>query len=90
MAATGRHGILRMFIMKSVQVHSSMILRTPKVGPDFWDQNTVCNFQGKCKRTSDNKNCEDPKPEEAIKILDVIITLTKLTNELQGEFALQC
>ncbi len=48
-----------------------------------------CNFRGECKGTPDGKNCMDPKPEEAIKIVDIIIVFAKLADALQGAVILQ-
>ncbi len=43
-----------------------------------------CNFWGECKRKPDGKNCMDPTPtpEEAIKIVEVIITFARLADAL--------
>jgi hypothetical protein len=41
-----------------------------------------CNFRGECKRTPDGKNCMNPTPEEAIKIVEVIITFARLADAL--------
>ena len=43
-----------------------------------------CNFRGKCKRTPDGKNCMNPTPEEAIKIVEVIIAFARLADALRG------
>ena len=43
-----------------------------------------CNFWGKCKHTTNGKNCMDPTPEEAIDIVEVIITFARLANALGG------
>jgi hypothetical protein len=48
-----------------------------------------CNFWGKCKRKPDGKNCMDPTPEEATKIVEVIITFARLADTLQGAVVLQ-
>jgi hypothetical protein len=48
-----------------------------------------CNFRGKCKRTSDGKNCMHPTPEEDIKIVEVIIAFARLADALQGAVVLQ-
>jgi hypothetical protein len=48
-----------------------------------------CNFRGECQRTLDEMNCMDPTPEEAIKIVEVIITFAKLADALQGAVVLQ-
>jgi hypothetical protein len=49
----------------------------------------LCNFRGECKRTPDGKNCMDPTPVEAIKIVDVIIAFAELANTLQCAVVLQ-
>jgi hypothetical protein len=41
-----------------------------------------CNFWGECKRTPNGKNCMDPTPEEAIKIVEVIIAFARLADAL--------
>jgi len=43
-----------------------------------------CNFWGKCKRKPDGKNCMDPTPEEAIKIVEVIIAFARLADAQRG------
>ena len=48
-----------------------------------------CNFRGECKRTPDGKNCMDPTPEEAIKIVEVIIAFARLADALRGAVVLQ-
>ncbi len=48
-----------------------------------------CNFRGECKRTPDEKNCKDPTPEEAIEIVDVVITFARLADALRGAVILQ-
>jgi hypothetical protein len=48
-----------------------------------------CNFWGKCKRKPDGKNCMNPTPEEAIKIVEVIIAFARLADALRGAVVLQ-
>ena len=48
-----------------------------------------CNFWGKCKRKPDGKNCMDPTPEEAIEIVEIIITFARLVDMLRGAVVLQ-
>jgi hypothetical protein len=48
-----------------------------------------CNFLGECKCTPDGKNCMDPTPEEAIKIVEVIIAFARLADALRGAFVLK-
>jgi hypothetical protein len=48
-----------------------------------------CNFRGECKRKPDGKNCMDPTPEEAIKIVKVIIAFARLADALQGAVVLK-
>jgi hypothetical protein len=48
-----------------------------------------CNFWGECKRTPDGKNCTNPTPEEAIKIVEVIIAFARLADSLRGAVVLQ-
>jgi hypothetical protein len=48
-----------------------------------------CNFRGECKRTPDGKNCMDSTPEEAIKIVEVIIAFARLADALRGAVVLQ-
>jgi hypothetical protein len=48
-----------------------------------------CNFRGECKRKPDGKNCMDPTPEEAIKIVAVIIAFARLADALRGAVVLQ-
>jgi hypothetical protein len=48
-----------------------------------------CNFRGECKRKPDGKNCMDPTPEEAIKIVEVIIAFARLADALRGAVVLQ-
>jgi hypothetical protein len=50
---------------------------------------TVWNIRGECKRTPDEKNCVDSKPEEAIKIVEIIIALARLADALRGAIVLQ-
>jgi hypothetical protein len=38
---------------------------------------TFCNFWGKCQHMPDNQNYQDPKPEEVMKIFDVIIAFAE-------------
>jgi hypothetical protein len=48
-----------------------------------------CNFRGECKHKPDGKNCMDPTPEEAIKIVEVIISFARLADALRGAVVLQ-
>jgi hypothetical protein len=48
-----------------------------------------CNFRGECKRTPDGKNCMNPTPKEAIKIVEVIIAFARLADALRGAVVLQ-
>ena len=48
-----------------------------------------CNFRGECKRKPDGKNCMNPTPEEAIKIVEVIIAFARLADALRGAAVLQ-
>jgi len=48
-----------------------------------------CNFRGECKRKPDGKNCMEPTPEEAIKIVEVIIAFARLADALRGAVVLQ-
>jgi len=48
-----------------------------------------CNFWGKCKCKPDGNNCMDPTPEEAIKIVEVIIAFARLADALRGAIVLQ-
>jgi hypothetical protein len=48
-----------------------------------------CNIRGECKRTPDGKNCMNPTPEEAIKIVEVITTFARLADALRGAVVLQ-
>jgi len=48
-----------------------------------------CSFRGKCKRTLDEKDCENPKPKEVITIVEVIFALARLADALQGAVVLQ-
>jgi hypothetical protein len=48
-----------------------------------------CDFRGECKRKPDGKNCMDPTPEEAIKIVEVIIAFARLADALRGAVVLQ-
>ena len=48
-----------------------------------------CNFWGKCKCKPDGKNCMDPTPEEAIKIVEVIIAFPRHADALRGAVVLQ-
>ena len=51
--------------------------------------NMFCNFRGECKRKPDGKNCMDPTPEEAIEIVEIIITFARLVDMLRGAVVLQ-
>ena len=46
-------------------------------------------FGGKCEHTPDERNCMDPTPEEAIKIVNVLIVLAGFVDVLQGAVVLQ-
>ena len=48
-----------------------------------------CNFRGECKRTPNGQNCMDPTPEEAIDIVEVIITFARLADAMRGAVVLQ-
>ena len=41
-----------------------------------------CYFRGECKRNPDGKNCMNPTPEEAIKVVEVIIAFARLADTL--------
>jgi hypothetical protein len=48
-----------------------------------------CNIRGECKRMPDGKNCINPTPEEAIKIVEFIIAFARLADPLRGAVVLQ-
>ena len=48
----------------------------------------ICNIQGKCKCKPNGKNCMNPTPEEAIKIVEVIINFAIFPDELRCEVQL--
>jgi hypothetical protein len=68
------------------QLHLSILVRVAQMlatGIMF------CNFRGECKRTPDGKNCMNPTPEEAIKIVEVINAFARLADTLRGAVVLQ-
>ena len=48
----------------------------------------ICNIRGKCKRKPNGKNCMNPTPEEAIKIVEVIIDFAIFPDVLRCEVQL--
>ena len=60
-----------------------------KIAQTFEPDIMFCNIRGECKGTPDGKNCMAPTPEEAIEILEVIITFAILADALRGAVVLK-